>query len=289
MQSPAASIHLGRTFRLTGRHGDFSTARAGREPCVRNRLRRHPRLGRPDEHGDRLVLSAAHPGAADESHRGGRHRRTPAARGIGRGWHTHGRGAGRAGDQRGHRLGGASLTNLLALYPRSILGVLLVFAGFTLAAAARDCRRGLDLVLVLLTTGGIVLLDTASGVLIGLGALLAVRAATRLAQRRRDTLRLAQPGSGDRAVDDARQALERPWTGDSQTLSAGGADRLPQLRQYPRAVAAACAPVPPSGWKHHVVVDHKRDGERQYERQRDARGEADNRRPRLWKPRGPKR
>jgi molybdenum cofactor synthesis domain-containing protein len=80
---------------------------------------------------------------------------------------------------------GASLTKLLVLYPRSILGVLLIFAGCTLAAAARDCRRGLNLVLVLLTAGGIVLLDTASGVLIGVGALLAVRAVTRIAQRAR--------------------------------------------------------------------------------------------------------
>ncbi len=87
---------------------------------------------------------------------------------------------------------GASLTNLLGLYPRSILGVLLVFAGLTLAATARDCRRGLDAVLVLLTAGGIVLLDTASGVMIGLGALLAMRAATRLAQT---ALRRASAGS----------------------------------------------------------------------------------------------
>jgi len=63
-------------------------------------------------------------------------------------------------------LGGAAAV-LLAAYPRSILGVLLAFAGVELALPARDCTARRDFFLAAATAGGVLGLNTAAGFLIG--------------------------------------------------------------------------------------------------------------------------
>jgi MFS superfamily sulfate permease-like transporter len=63
---------------------------------------------------------------------------------------------------------GASLTTVLNDYPRSILAVMLIFAGASLASAARDCLQGIPLVVLVVTAATILLTNTAVGVLVGL-------------------------------------------------------------------------------------------------------------------------
>ena len=65
---------------------------------------------------------------------------------------------------------GASLTAVLNDYPKSILAVMLVFAGASLASAARDCLRGVPLLVLAVTTATILLTNTAAGVVVGLVA-----------------------------------------------------------------------------------------------------------------------
>jgi MFS superfamily sulfate permease-like transporter len=65
---------------------------------------------------------------------------------------------------------GAGLLSLLQAYPRSILAVMVLAAGLTLAAAARDALKGRALVLVILTGGPILLVNTLAGFLVGCGA-----------------------------------------------------------------------------------------------------------------------
>ena len=63
---------------------------------------------------------------------------------------------------------GASITAMLSSYPKSILAVMLAFAGVMLASAAKDCLRGRALGIVLTTAIAIVLFDTLIGFLAGL-------------------------------------------------------------------------------------------------------------------------
>lgn len=65
---------------------------------------------------------------------------------------------------------GAALLPLLQAYPRSILAVMLVFAGLTLARPARDSLRGWPLAVVVFTVAGILAFDTAIGTLAGCAA-----------------------------------------------------------------------------------------------------------------------
>ena len=62
---------------------------------------------------------------------------------------------------------GSALMPALEVYPRSILAVLIIFAGFTLARAARDALRGTSLLIVVLTAACIVLSNTLNGFLLG--------------------------------------------------------------------------------------------------------------------------
>ncbi len=62
---------------------------------------------------------------------------------------------------------GAALIGVLQAYPLSILGVMIIAAGVTLAVAAKDSLRGQALIVVLTTTLGIVLLSTLYGFLAG--------------------------------------------------------------------------------------------------------------------------
>ena len=72
---------------------------------------------------------------------------------------------------------GSALLPLLQAYPRSILAVMLIFAGFTLARPAQDSFRGMPLLVMAVTAGGILLFNTFVGVLIGclVAAVAAVR------------------------------------------------------------------------------------------------------------------
>lgn len=63
---------------------------------------------------------------------------------------------------------GAGLLPLLQAYPRSILAVMLILAGATLAKPARDSLRGWPLVVVLATAGLILAFNTAVGTIAGL-------------------------------------------------------------------------------------------------------------------------
>ena len=65
---------------------------------------------------------------------------------------------------------GAALLPLLQDYPRSILAVMLVFAGATLAKPASDSLRGGPLLVILATVAGILWLNTAVGALAGFAA-----------------------------------------------------------------------------------------------------------------------
>jgi len=76
---------------------------------------------------------------------------------------------------------GASLTAVLHDYPRSILAVMLIFAGMSLASAARDCLRGVPLLVLAVTTATILLTNTAAGVVVGLVAAQSAAVAARIA------------------------------------------------------------------------------------------------------------
>lgn len=60
------------------------------------------------------------------------------------------------------------LASTLRHYPRSILAVLILFAGMTLASAARDCLRRPHLLILIATAGPILLWNTLAGVLLGI-------------------------------------------------------------------------------------------------------------------------
>jgi len=66
---------------------------------------------------------------------------------------------------------GAGLLPLFKVYPRAVLAVMLVFAGFTLARPARASRKGWSLVITITTVAGILAGNTAIGTLCGLIAL----------------------------------------------------------------------------------------------------------------------
>jgi MFS superfamily sulfate permease-like transporter len=66
---------------------------------------------------------------------------------------------------------GAGLLPLLQAYPRSILAIMLLFAGFTLARPARDSLHGWSLSIVVVTVAGIVLGNTAIGTVCGFAML----------------------------------------------------------------------------------------------------------------------
>ncbi|MFQ5498304.1 MAG: putative sulfate/molybdate transporter [Candidatus Zixiibacteriota bacterium] len=70
--------------------------------------------------------------------------------------------------------GGGAMA-LLAGYPASILGLMLLFAGVELAAPARDQRTGADFAIMLLTAIGILALNTAIGFVVGLAAMIVIR------------------------------------------------------------------------------------------------------------------
>ncbi len=63
-------------------------------------------------------------------------------------------------------LGGAAFT-ILASYPASILGVLLLFSGIELSLAARDIRTKAGFFIMIMTTAAIISLSTAIGFIIG--------------------------------------------------------------------------------------------------------------------------
>ena len=63
---------------------------------------------------------------------------------------------------------GAAAVPLLALYPVSILGVLLFFAGVELALPARDCAQREPFFVAAATAGGILAVNTWVGFLAGL-------------------------------------------------------------------------------------------------------------------------
>jgi MFS superfamily sulfate permease-like transporter len=63
---------------------------------------------------------------------------------------------------------GASLGSLLVVYPRSILAIMVLFAGVSLAAPARDCIRGTSVLVLLATTLAFVLASPMLGVGAGL-------------------------------------------------------------------------------------------------------------------------
>ncbi|MBF8302760.1 MAG: sulfate transporter [Candidatus Dadabacteria bacterium] len=63
-------------------------------------------------------------------------------------------------------LGGAAFT-ILASYPVSILGVLLLFSGIELSLVARDVRTRTDYFIMIITTAAIISLSTAIGFIIG--------------------------------------------------------------------------------------------------------------------------
>lgn len=65
---------------------------------------------------------------------------------------------------------GGSAAALLALFPASILGVLLIFAGIELASPARECARRDAFFTAAATAAGILALGTGAGFLLGLGA-----------------------------------------------------------------------------------------------------------------------
>ena len=74
---------------------------------------------------------------------------------------------------------GATLLTLLTDYPLSILAVMIMFAGYTLASAARDCLKGRDLIVVLAGAIPIILINTTAGFLIAILAALLLRSLPR--------------------------------------------------------------------------------------------------------------
>ena len=70
---------------------------------------------------------------------------------------------------------GASAMILLAAYPLSVLGVMLLFAGIELARPARDQRTAPGIAVMLLTTTAIVVLNTLIGFVIGIAAAMVLR------------------------------------------------------------------------------------------------------------------
>jgi MFS superfamily sulfate permease-like transporter len=81
---------------------------------------------------------------------------------------------------------GSALLILLKSYPRSILGVMLVFAGCTLAWAARDCRGRAAIAIAAVTAGSILVMDTLYGFLIGCLACVISALLARVMQRKRE-------------------------------------------------------------------------------------------------------
>ncbi len=67
---------------------------------------------------------------------------------------------------------GVALLNILDQYPRSILAVMLLFAGIGLAIVARDTMKGTGLVVVLSTALPIIMFNTAIGFAVGVVAAL---------------------------------------------------------------------------------------------------------------------
>lgn len=78
---------------------------------------------------------------------------------------------------------GGTLAAWLQAYPRSILGVMLIFAGLALARPARDSLRGEALAVVLTATVGIVAFNTAVGALAGAAMLALCHIARRIGAR----------------------------------------------------------------------------------------------------------
>lgn len=78
---------------------------------------------------------------------------------------------------------GGSLLSLLAVYPRSVLGPMLVVAGLGLAAAGRKGLSASNWFIAAATVAGIFWINTAVGFAIGAGLAAAVAAAGRLTQR----------------------------------------------------------------------------------------------------------
>ncbi len=70
---------------------------------------------------------------------------------------------------------GSTMLGLLGAYPRAILGPMLVLAGIELARAARDVVGSSGLVIALATTAFILGINTAAGVLVGCGLVLAFK------------------------------------------------------------------------------------------------------------------
>ncbi len=70
---------------------------------------------------------------------------------------------------------GSSAAVILLAYPTSILGVLLCFAGIELALPARNCHSRRDFFLAVLTAGGVLSINTAAGVALGLLAAIIFR------------------------------------------------------------------------------------------------------------------
>jgi MFS superfamily sulfate permease-like transporter len=77
---------------------------------------------------------------------------------------------------------GAGLLPLLQAYPRSILAVMLLFAGVTLARPARDSLRSLPLNIVVVTVAGILLGNTAIGTVCGFAMLGVMHLLSRIRQ-----------------------------------------------------------------------------------------------------------
>ncbi len=70
---------------------------------------------------------------------------------------------------------GSAAALFLAAYPKSILGVLLCFAGLELSLPSRECSGRDDFFLVVLTAGGILSFNTAVGFVLGIFAALLLR------------------------------------------------------------------------------------------------------------------
>ena len=62
---------------------------------------------------------------------------------------------------------GTTIMNLIQLYPLSILGIMLIFAGYELSRAAKDQKTFMGICIIVTTAIGILLLNTLYGFLIG--------------------------------------------------------------------------------------------------------------------------
>jgi len=63
---------------------------------------------------------------------------------------------------------GATLLPLLIAYPQSVLGALLIFSGMELALLIKDTERQRDFFVILITTAGILAVNTTAGFILGL-------------------------------------------------------------------------------------------------------------------------